>query len=239
MQATHAIVEILDKEAQDPARGLPARFEVQFNPTQWTQQKGAQIAEISIPGIDSPLLQFVRGQNEKLTLEFFFDTTTEPGGMGENAVDVRTRTRGFYELGKMQPGTHAVPRIRLTWGKGLSFTAIVESVQQTFTLFNPNGIPLRATLSVSFREYKTLEEQIKELKLESSDHTKQRLVRRGDTLSGIAAEEYADPGAWRHIANANLATIRNPRRLAPGMVLAIPPIDTLDGPVQGRKVGSP
>ena len=37
--------------------------------------KGAQIAEIAIPGIDSPILQFVRGQTQTLTLELFFDTT--------------------------------------------------------------------------------------------------------------------------------------------------------------------
>lgn len=237
MQTTHAIIEVLDKAAQDPSRGLPERFEVQFNPTQWTQQKGAQIAEIAIPGIDSPLLQFINGQNEKLTLEFFFDTTTEAGGMGMDALDVTTKTKSFYQLVKMQPGTHAVPRIRLTWGKGLSFTAIVESVQQTFTLFNPEGVPLRATVAVSFREYKTLEEQIRELKLESWDHTKQRLVRRGDTLSQIAAEEYDDPGAWRHIADANADTVRNPRRLEPGSVLRIPPIDSLGGPVRDRRVG--
>ena len=33
-------------------------------------------------------------------------------------------------------------------------------------------MPLRATLSVTFREYKTLEEQLAELNLQSADHTK-------------------------------------------------------------------
>ena len=37
--------------------------------------KGAQIAEIAIPGIDAPILQFVRGQTQTLALELFFDTT--------------------------------------------------------------------------------------------------------------------------------------------------------------------
>jgi hypothetical protein len=237
MPTQPAIIEVLENRG-DLNKDLPPRFEVQFNPTKWSFTKGAQIAEINIPGIDSPILQFIRGQNEKLTLEFFFDTTRD-GRTAGKAVDVRTRTNPFYQLVKMQRGVHAPPRIRLTWGEGgLSFKAIVESVQQTFTLFDPDGVPLRATLAVTFREYKTLEEQLKELNLGSADQTKQRVVRRGDTLSRIAAEEYDDPGAWRFIADKNDAVIANPRRLVPGTVLTIPPIDPLGG-AAGPRRGAP
>jgi nucleoid-associated protein YgaU len=177
-------------------------------------------------------LQFVRGQNEKLSLYLFFDTTDQ--GMGDTAVDVRSLTDSIYQLGKIQPRTHAPPRLRLTWGQGLSFKAIVESVQQKFTLFNPQGMPLRATLSVVFREYKTLEEQIAELNLQSSDHAKRRTVQRGDTLSRIAAEEYRDPREWRRIADANADVVSNPRRLTPGTVLQIPPLDVFSTPVVTR-----
>src|SRR5205807_254751 len=123
-------------------------------------------------------------------------------------------------------------RIRFIWGKGISFRAIVESVQQKFTLFNPSGIPLRASLAVSFREYKTLEEQLKELNLQSSDHTKRRVVKRGDTLNHIAYEEYRDPGQWRKIAEepANAAVLANPRFLAPGTELVIPALDVFGNP---------
>jgi hypothetical protein len=227
-----AIIEVLDRDAVDPSRGLLPFIPVQFNPTEYTLNKGAQIAEIAIPGIDSPILQFIRGQNEKLTLDLFFDTTEF--GLGEVAVDVRTLTNSIYQLVKIQPRTHAPPRIRFTWGLGLSFKAIVESVQEKFTLFNPLGIPLQATLSVTFREYKTLEEQIAELNLQSSDHTKRRVVQRGDTLSRIAAEEYNDPREWRRIADANEDVVENPRRLVPGTVLVIPPLDVFSAPVVKR-----
>ena len=58
-------------------------IEVQYNPTELSWDKGAQLAEITIPGLDAPLQQFVRGQAEKLTLELFFDTTDH--GMGKGA----------------------------------------------------------------------------------------------------------------------------------------------------------
>lgn len=229
MAFTKALIEVLDKEAIDESRGLKKKFEVLFNPTEYTLSKGAQIAEINLPGIDSPLLQFVRGQNEKLTLDLFFDTTSS--GMDENAADVRDLTKGFYQLVKIQPKTHAPPRIKFLWGRGLSFNAIVESVQQKFTLFNPLGVPLRATLTVSFREYKTLEDQLKELNLQSADHTKRRMVRKGDTLNRIAAEEYGDPDLWRLIADQNESIVPNPRKLTPGTVLEIPPTDAFREPL--------
>lgn len=228
MALTKAIIEVLDREAVDPARGLPERIEVELNPTELTLAKGAQIAEIAIPGIDSPILQFIRGQNERLTLELFFDTTDD--GLGEEATDVRDRTNQIYQLVKIQPRTHAPPRVLFTWGEGLEFKAIVESVQQKFDLFNPRGIPLRATLSVTFREYKTLEEQLSELNLQSADHSKRRVVERGDTLTRIAAEEYDDPREWRRIAEANPEVVDNPRRLTPGTTLEIPPLDLFSQP---------
>jgi hypothetical protein len=202
-------------------------FDVQFNPTEYSLNKAAQIAEIAIPGIDSPILQFIRGQNEQLTMELFFDTTTE-NGMGESARDVTDYTKQIYQLVKIQPETHAPPRITFVWGKKLKFKAIVASVQQRFSLFNPEGVPLRATVSVTFREYKTLEEQLKDLNLQSPDHSKRWVVQQGDTLSRIAAAEYDDPGLWRPIAEQN--KISNPRKLVTGTVLAIPLLDTFSQP---------
>lgn len=228
MIPTKAKIEVLDREAIEAGR-LDQFLEVQFNPAEYTLNKGAQIAEIPIYGIDSPILQFVRGQNQKLTLDLLFDTTTAAPGFGAGAVAVTNKTAPFYELVKIQPRTHAVPRIRFTWGLGLSFTAIVETIQQKFTLFNPDGIPLRATLTVSFREYRTLENQVADLKPLSPDHRKRRIVRRGDTLSRLAFDEFGDPALWRAIADAN-PDLDSVRRLEPGTTVMVPPLDVFGKP---------
>lgn len=232
MALVRAIIEILDKAAIDPLRGLPQFVVVQFNPTEYSLAKGAQIAEIAVPGIDSPILQFVAGQNEKLTLDLFFDTTLE-NGMGETALDVRKFTTQVYQLVKIQPKTHAPPRVRLRWGLGLSFVAIVESVTQKFTLFSPIGVPLRATLSVTFREYKSLQTQLEELNLQSADHTRRHVVVQGETLAGIAAREYGDAAHWRVIADRNADLIADPRRLPVGAELSLPPLDEAAAPRGG------
>jgi nucleoid-associated protein YgaU len=201
-----------------------------FNPPEYTIAKGAQFAEIAIPGIDAPILQFIRGQTRTLSLELFFDGTRIGSG-NKLAGDVRLLVEPVSQLGRIQPNTHAPPRIRFIWGVGLSFRGVVDNVQQKFTLFSPTGIPVRATVTLSIKEYKTLEEQLKELNLQSADHSKRRVVKRGDTLSRIAFEEYGDATKWRPIADKNADLIPDPRRLVPGITLEIPAIDLLPGPV--------
>jgi nucleoid-associated protein YgaU len=171
----------------------------------------------------------VRGQTRTLALELFFDTT-RIGSSLEKTLDVRTMTDVVAALGRIQPNTHAPPRITFIWGMGLSFRAIVDNVQQKFTLFNPAGIPVRATLTLSFKEYKTLEEQLKELNLQSADHSKGRVVKDRDTLAGIAYEEYGDASLWRVIAERNRERLPSLRRLTPGLELEIPAIPDLARP---------
>ena len=208
---------------------------VQFNPTEFSLDKAAQIAEITVPGLDAPLLQFVRGQSEKLTMDLFFDTTEQ--GMGSGATSVTTLTDQVYGLVKIEPDGHAPPICSFLWnskfpGSDLSarmgnqrrtdFQCVVESVKQKFTLFSPEGVPLRATLSVTFREYKTLDEQLRQLNLNSPDRTQNHVLQSGETLAAVSAQHYRTAAQWRLIADQN--SINDPRRLTPGTFLTVPPI---------------
>jgi len=86
--------------------------------------QGAQIAEVAIPGLDSPLLQFVRGQTETLTLELFFDSTE--AGMGRDATPVTAETDRFYQLIKIESAQHAPPIVLFSWG-GKEFPGIART----------------------------------------------------------------------------------------------------------------
>ena len=76
-------------------------------------------------------------------------------------------------------------------------------------------------LTVTMREYRTLSLQQRQLRPLSRDRSRRHIVSRGETLSSIAARYYHAPGDWRAIAVHN--GITNPRRLAAGAVLSIPP----------------
>lgn len=229
-----AQIQRLDKHLKPT---LPA-LEVEFNPTEFTLNKGVQIAEIAIPGLDAPILQFVRGQSETMTFDLFFDTTED--GTGDNATSVTTLTDKFYQLIKIDSATHAPSVCRFSWGgpnfpgshfennwasqkRENGFDCLVESVRQRFTMFSPNGVPLRATLTVSLREYKTLATQLQQLRLMSPDHTRTHIVQRGETINKIADQYYDDSTRWRDIADAN--ALLDPLALEPGTVLELPPLE--------------
>lgn len=199
-----------------------------FNPKELSVEKSNQFAEINIPGLSSPIFQFVRGNARSVTMDLFFDTY-------EEGVDVRFFTDRItgWDAGSMfsrlpdmakglmdiDSGLHAPPVCLFIWGAFI-FQCIIERVLKRFTMFLPEGIPVRATLSVTLKEYREVDVQVKEIAFESADLTKRWTVRQGDSLWSIAAKEYGDPAKWRMIAEAN--EIDNPRILSPGQELVIP-----------------
>lgn len=208
---------------------------VQYNPNSLSFEKPVRTADINIPGLDSPLKQFVRGGAETATVELFFDTTET--GTGAGAVSVTTLTDAFYGLVKIDPQTHAAPVCSFLWGdkfpgdrlperygnqRRTEFSCVVTSVKQDFKLFSPEGTPLRAVLVVKLEEYVPLQRQIAQLNLQSADHTRAHVLEQGETLAQVAWQYLHDARDWRHVAREN--RIDDPRRLTPGRTLTIPPV---------------
>jgi Contractile injection system tube protein len=214
----------------------PEPIDVQYNPTEYSLDKQVQLGEAAIPGLDAPLQQFVRGSAEKLTLDLFCDTTEH--GMGEGAVSVTTETDRIFQLIRIEPTRHAPPILAFLWGPEFpgnrividqagqrreAFRCVMESLKQKFTLFSSEGVPLRATLTVSLREYRDLNEQLDQLKLSSPDRTHVHVLQQGDTLAGVARRYYDKPAQWRVVAEAN--RIEDARRTTPGAFVRVPPLD--------------
>lgn len=197
-----------------------------YNPEKYSVNKAVQYAEIGIPGLDEPVLQFVRGQNEKVTLDLFFDTTAQ--GMADRVTDVRTLTAPVYKLLIVDGNTHAPPRFTIDWGVGKSLfgqgdatsLCVLESMNEEFSLFAPTGEPLRAKLTLTIRFAPTVDVQFQENPRQSPDRTKVVVVRGGQRISDIAYQQYGDPTLWRPIADAN--PLVNPRFLEPGSTILIP-----------------
>ena len=192
-------------------------FEVLFNPTELKLDKSANWAKVPTAGRDTARSAFTHGDPYSLSLELFFDTY-------ESGEDVRDYTAEVVQLVTVQGDLHRPPRCKMSWGSndfgGLQWA--LQSLNQRYTLFLPDGTPVRATLGCSFKEWRSSKEEARTVKRSSPDVAKTRVVKLGETLSSIAAEEYNDPALWRPIAELN--RINNPRRVAPGQVLAIPPL---------------
>jgi len=190
-----------DSDKQD----IPLRF----NPTEYQLQKGNTFAEIGIPGLQAPPLQFIRGAAEKLSVDVLVDTS-------DTLEDVRdkytNRLRGLMDInGKL----HAPPIVKFLWGTQ-EFVGVMESLTITFQLFTQQGVPIRAKLAIVLKQYRPAALP----KKSSPDVEKAYTVRRGDTLSSIAGNLYKDPGLWRVIAQAN--GISDPRTVEVGRTLTVP-----------------
>src|SRR5215813_9003751 len=129
-----AYLEILRPQVEDPI--IPLRF----NPTEYQLQKTNNFAEITIPGLESPPIQFVRGMSEKLTADLLVDTS-------DTLEDVRERfVNKLRDLMNVNGELHAPPIVRFTWDTQV-FVGVVETLNITYLLFTPEGVPLRAKLS--------------------------------------------------------------------------------------------
>jgi nucleoid-associated protein YgaU len=194
------------------------RIPVQFNPEEYTLAKDVNWAQIAVPGLSSPLLQFVNGNLQTLEMELLLDSY-EAGG------DVRELSSALTDLMRVNPTTHAPPVLLFTWAS-LSFTCVLARASQRFLMFLPDGTPVRVRLQVTFNEFRNAELEAREVKRETADYTSRAVVRGGDTLSAVAARAYGDPAAWRAVALRN--GIDDPWDLPAGTELALPPLPYRD-----------
>jgi hypothetical protein len=203
----------------DSPKGGEDVIDFRFNPTEYQLQKSNNFSEIPIPGLESPPIQFVRGNSEKLTVELLADTS-------DTLKDVRTEyVNKVRDLMRINRESHAPPIVKFVWGKNELknlFRGVIDSLNVTYTLFSPEGTPLRAKLSLTLKEYRPVEIQLKDRPKTSPDVEKTWVARRGDKYSSIAAAVYRDPAVWRAIAEAN--QVKDPRVLRPGTVLTLPKI---------------
>lgn len=165
----------------------------------------------------------VNDDSATLSLNLFFDTSLD------NQENVQDYTRKIVSLTLPRIGKDKKrpPLCKIIWGtiggkdSILLANCFLETVTKKLTHFLEDGTPVRATLDCTFKEWK---EPIKEKKIANPIDDPVRIVKRGETLSSIATEEFGDPSLWRFIAKEN--GLINPRKLPPGKVLTIPPLKT-------------
>ncbi|NJL51516.1 MAG: hypothetical protein HC930_03610 [Hydrococcus sp. SU_1_0] len=75
---------------------------VRFNPGEYSLDVSNSFAEIGIPGLQTPPIQYIRGNNRTLKMELFFDSF-------EQEVDVRTQTQRLTTLLDRDRRTQAPP----------------------------------------------------------------------------------------------------------------------------------
>jgi len=203
-------------------------IDVLFNPTEYSFDRSNAFKSTAVPGLGSPLIQFINGEADQLSMELFFDDYTDPAAKqtGARKQSVESRIAELANLLNIDRDLHAPPTVRFGWGP-LEFAGVIEKLGRKISLFQPDGTPARARVAISFKEYRTLTEQLRTPRRESADKSKRRVIVGADSLWALAAREYKDPAQWKLIADAN--ELDDPRDIAPGQWLYLPPLEDADG----------
>ena len=197
-------------------------LECQFNPQELTVSKGVSWhAERSLD-TNAPELYCGGGQPARFSLNLVFDTARETD---PSEQDVRKYTNVLLSLTLLGKDTNwgrvPPPLVLFVWGDLQLFTAVVQQVSVSYTLFLPSGKPVRARAQVGFIQLDLEDDELPPTNPTTRTEARRtHVVQQGERLDWIAYQEYGHPSYWRHLAEAN--GLLDPLDLKPGQVLLVP-----------------
>lgn len=206
-----------------PGGGNLARVNFQFNPKEYTIQKGASWESKPAKGSKTATMPEYKGpEPQSMTIEVFLDATgsTDAPSAGLDK-DVKTLFSCCIPLPEtLKSKKPSPPWVLFGWGNTVLFRAYVKQVSVKYTLFKPNGTPIRAAASVTLQEIPSDPAGQNPTSGTLTVH-RTHTVLAGDTLASIAYAEYGSAALWRAVAEAN--RLDDPMRLRTGSTLLIPP----------------
>lgn len=194
-------------------------YTVYVNPDQITFSYKIKSTRQDVPGSGGNTLKYVGVEPESVSFDIMFDTTgVIPGSVG----DVYAQIKEFRKITYDYNGTiHRPNYLQLSWGS-IIFKCVLSSLNVTYTLFSPQGIPLRAKVSVSFEETMDPATIARDDDNQSPDMTHLRTVLEGDTLPLMCYRIYGDPTFYLEVARIN--GLDHFTDLVPGMRIEFPPV---------------
>jgi nucleoid-associated protein YgaU len=228
------------KAPPQPSEKPEDTYIVQVNPTSYTLQHLLNYKYQRGQGFSGSQAVYSDSPPVTLQFEFLFDGTgvvPKPSALGDiplvgaiaSALSPDKPFVVMQELDKFKKlvyafvgNIHRPRQLLLVWGS-LVFPCVLSSLNYRFTLFKPDGTPLRAIAACTFCESVPDAERVRRDNASSPDLTHLRDVREGDTLPVLANDIYGNPKLYLEVARVN--KLINFRRLRPASRLSFPPLD--------------
>lgn len=193
-------------------------FEVQFNPSEYDLSYEIEWENQQADNQTDAEQVFKRIKPSDLSFSFMIDGT---GASGKKPV-VKDEIASLFEYAYRYNGEKHKPNyLKVVWGK-LEFRGVLQRINISYTLFLPNGEPLRAKADITLASHKDAELQLAENKPASPDLTHLRKVKDGDTLPMLCHKIYGDSKYYTEVARYN--SLANFRKLATGTRIYFPPL---------------
>lgn len=193
---------------------------VQINPEKYSHTHQTEYETLQGTGTAGAPLEFSKIKPEKVSFELLLDGT----GVYRPIVDVGKFIRQFKKLVYDYNGEiHSPNYLKLVWGEQMVFRCVLTQLDINYTMFKPDGNPLRATLNVSFEEFQNACQVTREEQRQSPDLTHVVLIKAGDTLPVLCNKVYGTPDYYLQVAKIN--RLKDFRNLPVGRKLSFPPVD--------------
>lgn len=203
----------------DPKTNLPlgTPYIAMFNPETFTTKIDYQYDTTQAPGEKAVDPKFRGIKPQEFSVDLIVDGTGASGEQREVMSDIAK----FTNVMKFRGDKHEPPSFIVVWG-AMILRCKSAGYEITYTLFRPNGTPLRATIKARFTESTPILESLITSALSSPDLTHVRQVTEADKLPLLTFKIYNDSRLYLEVARANKLT--NFRQLKPGQ-LVFPPLD--------------
>jgi hypothetical protein len=216
--------------------GVGVTYTPMYNPTDFQVSYKVSRDKKEVTGKGNLSSSFLGMEARTLNFELFFDGTgASPSSVGQAISDasinssiqsVEGQIQIFRKLAYMiVPADHQPNYMMIIWGTFI-MTATLDSADVHYTMFSPDGTPLRAKMKVTVTEYIDDSLFSKILSFQSPDLSKSITVTEGDTLPLLCFREYGDSSLYAKVARVN--NLKNYRNLKQGMQLLFPPLTNLD-----------
>lgn len=207
-----------DENFQQAFAGQP--YTVMLNPENIKWQRGIEYNEQQAPNTSAPSQKYKSTPVEKLNFDLTIDCT---GIVDSKRTKMSDEINALEKIIYTYNGTiHRPNFVKIQWGQSIVFKGVLKSMDTTYTLFKPDGSPLRAKLSLGFTEYIS-PESVEELDdKKSPDITHLISVVEGNTLPQLCQKTWNDDSYYIQVARYN--GLNKFRNLKGGEKLIFPPI---------------
>ncbi|MBF0383844.1 MAG: LysM peptidoglycan-binding domain-containing protein [Magnetococcales bacterium] len=204
-------------------------FTAYINPDKYSHTYKIKYNETQAQGSSGGSPDYNKTPPDKMNFELVFDGTgvlpMQVAGSNSNSESgIAKQIKTFKELVFSYNGNiHSPNYLMLSWGTML-FKCRLTSLSISYTLFKPDGTPLRAKASLDFIGYTdeiTLEQKARS---NSPDLTHVRTVTAGDLLPLMCHRIYGSSRHYMDVARYN--DLDSFRDLVPGTVIYFPPLQS-------------
>jgi phage tail protein X len=218
------ITAFTDEKFTKLAKARPLKIPI--NPDQYSRSLKICYNDQKAAGSAGGSPTFNKIEKETISFVFHFDGTgvvpMARGVVPATSQGIAHQIQALKAVTCAYDGSiHSPYYLQLAWGL-LIFKCRLQSLTLNYTLFTPNGIPLRAKAEAAFIGYTDEYELRARLKMSSPDLTHLVTVEAGDTLPLLCNRIYGRSDYYSQVAEAN--GLSGFRDLRPGMQLVFPPL---------------